>query len=215
MTGRPRLSKLGLWAAKERECLDLLEDALRELATDHVVPGEDEDGINRRLMRVIDSVLVARPDRTLEPPAYEGRSSPAPSDPSRTGREFKRPDFLWLWVDDLAQDPRLSRREFVVECKRLGAAPYPRLYVTNGIKRFTNDTHAYGKDMRSGAMVAYLESIAVDDARARVNKVASDEQIPRLDLRARRGDDAARLEHDLPRAYAVTPFKITHLWIKL
>jgi hypothetical protein len=215
MIGRPRLSELDLWATKERECLDVLTEALRQLSNESRVPDEDEDGINRRLMRMIDGVIARRPDCTLAPPPYEGRSSPAPSDPVRMSREFKRPDFVWLWIDDLAADPRLSRQEFTIECKRLGASPYPRRYVTNGIQRFTNTTHAYGKDMRSGAMVGYLESILIDIALERVNMVATAEGVPLLTLVARRGDDAATLEHGLGRAYPITPFGLTHLWTRL
>jgi hypothetical protein len=213
MSARPRLSKLSLWPTRERECLELLALALAELAA-NPGPDTDEDSINRRLMRFLDAAIY-RSAYELAPVVYEGRSSPAPSDAVRASREFKRPDFAWLWTDDLAADRMLSRREFVVECKRLGAEPFPTRYVVDGILRFINLSHAYGKDMRSGAMVGYMQSILVDDAMKRVNAVASNRGVPSLTLRERRGDDEAKLEHQLLRAFAVSPFSLTHLWVQL
>jgi len=218
MSAQPRLSNLRLWAVKEQECLDVLAEALSRLAA-NPGPEPDEDSINRRLMRFLDAVTQSRMHRsggsTLPPAVYEGRSSPAPSDPARASREFKRPDFAWLWIDDLAADPALSRREFVVECKRLGADPFPARYVADGILRFISRSHEYGKDMRSGAMVGYLQSILVDVAIERVNAAATSANVPRLQLRDRRGDDAAKLEHRVCRGFAISPFSLTHLWIRL
>jgi hypothetical protein len=204
---------LGLWAAREKECLALLAQALSELASD---PGHDadEDSINRRLMRFLDAATYGS-GYALGPVVYEGRSSPAPSDPIRVSREFKRPDFAWLWIDDLATNRMLSRREFTVECKRLGDEPFPTRYVTNGILRFINPSHAYGKDMRSGAMVGYLQAILVDDAVTRVNAAATSRSVPTLRLRERQGDDEARLEHQVTREFEVSPFSLTHLWVRL
>ena len=59
MSRRPRLSQLDLWATKESECLEIIRAAVGALAKE---PGNDpdEDVLNRRLMRFIDSVLAAR-----------------------------------------------------------------------------------------------------------------------------------------------------------
>lgn len=214
MSQRPRLSQLDLWATKESECLEVIRAAVGALAKE---PGNDpdEDVLNRRLMRFIDSVLAARSragGSSLQPPAYEGRSSPAPSDPLRASREFKRPDFTWLWIDDLAPNPRLSRREFAVECKRLTPGQRLRLYVTNGICRFQNTTHAYGKDMRSGAMVGYLQSIEMTPARTGVNNAAHAEGIAALDVLHQAEETSGVLAHQLARSYPVTPFALTHVW---
>ncbi len=213
MSARPRLSALRLWPAREAECLELLTEALAQLARD---PGADpnEDSINRRLMRFLDAATW-QAGGTLGPVVYEGRSSPAPSDDLRASREFKRPDFAWLWIDDLATDPMLSRREFVVECKRLGAEPFPARYVADGVLRFINATHAYGKDMPSGAMVGYMQSIPVNDAVQRVNDAATNHGISALVLRTRRGDEHAKLEHQVVRDFNVSPFSLTHIWVRL
>ncbi len=213
MSARPRLSALRLWPAREAECLELLAEALTQLARN---PGTDpnEDSINRRLMRFLDAVTW-RAGGTMGPVVYEGRSSPAPSDDLRASREFKRPDFAWLWIDDLATDPMFSRREFVVECKRLGAEPFPKRYVTDGILRFINATHAYGKDMPSGAMVGYMQSILVNDAVQRVNDAATDHGVPALTLRGRRRDEQAKLEHQVMRDFDSRSFSLTHIWVRL
>ncbi|MGB0096997.1 MAG: hypothetical protein WBP81_31210 [Solirubrobacteraceae bacterium] len=44
---------------------------------------------------------------------------------------------------------------------------------TDGVLRFIMLEHAYGKDMRGGAMVGYLQRITVDDAYDAVNAAAT------------------------------------------
>lgn len=214
---RPRLSALPLWADREQECLEVLNEALSLLSTEPAQES-DEDSINRRLMRCLDAVLHSRTrtrGTTIGPPAYESRSSPAPSDPQRTSREFKRPDFIWLWIDDLAVDPKLSRREFVVECKRLGPDPFPRRYVTQGVRRFADPAHAYAKDMRSGAMVGYLQSISIDVATQQVNAVAATVDVPPLNCMTRNGEDSATFEHQIARPFHARLFSLTHMWVRV
>ena len=68
-------------------------------------------------------------------------NQPDPNDRVRAERESKRPDFNWGFTDPHEEDFRTSAKQFVVECKRLGAAPrsdwvLTENYVEHGILRF-------------------------------------------------------------------------------
>lgn len=216
MSERPRLSGLDFWSSYERACLEVIREAL-SLLPDGCVD-RNEDDINRELFRAIQVSTHRQRQATgsvVGAVTYEGRSTPAPSDRDRSPRELKRPDFYWAWIDDLDPDPALSRREFVVECKRLAppisGRDFPRLYVKEGIARFVDSGHGYGKEMRSGAMVGYLQRITVADAAAAVNAATAEAGIPPLMLQAQ--DDArADLTHELTRDFPVSPFRLSHVW---
>lgn len=223
MSNRPRLSELDLWSRNVEACLQVLADALVLLAIDPASRTiELEDDLNRRLFECVTVATHARnqqPALRVSAVTYEGRNSPAASDPDRTAREFKRPDFFWAWINDLEPDPHRSRREFVVECKRLACPTSGRRftdqYVTDGVLRFITPEHAYGKDMSAGAMVGYLQQLKMDDAHDAVNAAAAASRVPRLDLRSRVGDDSADFDHALPRPFAISPFRLEHLWRRL
>ena len=220
MTGRPRLSSLGLWAAHERRCVDLLRAALTLLASDP--GGESEPDLNRSLYRaIVRASHAAGQDESPPPPLVvpEGRNPPAASDEERAEREYKIPDFSWGYVDDLAEDPAAADKHFVVECKRLTQATsswvYTEKYVRAGIARFISLGHGYGFGMASGAMVGYLQHIQLDDALTQVNAYAEADSIPPLSLNERDGDDRAELDHQLTRSFPESPFHLRHLWIRV
>jgi hypothetical protein len=214
---QPRLSRLRLWETMIGECEEVLVLALRELARDQAL-NRGEESLNRRLMRVIDAVIYDRRrdgGSMVGAPAFDSRSSPAPSDEVRAGREFKRPDFAWLWIDDLATERTKSRREIPVECKRLADGAFLRRYADNGILRFVTVEHSYGKDMESGFMVGYLQGIGLDAAVEGVNAAVADHDLPAMAFIDRDGNDEAKLSHDLDRPFAITPFRLLHIWTRL
>ena len=116
-----------------------------------------------------------------------------------------------------ANDPDDAAKQFVVECKRLTKpwAVYTREYVKSGIARFISAGHGYGKGMPSGAMVGYLQEIALNDALNRVNAVAVSDSIPPLFLQGRDAETSAELAHDLVRPYPEAPFHLMHLWARV
>jgi hypothetical protein len=221
MSERPRLSTLDVWAAQERACLEVLADALALLVAD---PGDsdNEDDLNRRLFQFITAASHAR-NRAIAPPigaiTYEGRNSPAASDAERAARESKRPDFFWAWIDDLDPDPYRSRREYVLECKRLGPRSnswvFTRNYITEGVLRYVRKAHGYGKGMRSGAMIGYLQKIAFDSALDEVNANAVAHDLPRLEPRSPPGADPAALDHEIDREFGISPFRLRHVWTRV
>ena len=217
MSNQPQLSSIDLWSDHERICKELLWEAL---ATMDDKPGDaDETALNRHLYRAIIRVSywATQNGEHIAPVVPEGRNPPAASDEERAEREFKRPDFYWAYIDPLANDPDDASKQFVVECKRLTnpIARYTREYVKSGIARFINVGHGYGKGMKSGAMVGYLQEVPLDEALVGVNSVASGDSIKALAVSNRTGEARAEFHHDLVRTIPTTPFHLTHAWARI
>lgn len=217
MNQRPQLSSIDFWNDHEQLCKQLLRDALADLEDGPVAA--DENDLNRLLYRAIIRVSQkAEQDGDHIPVVVpEGKNPPAASDLERAEREFKVPDFYWAYIDPLAPDPNDASKQFVVECKRLTnpIARYTREYVRSGIARFINFGHAYGKGMRSGAMVGYLQEVFLDDALARVNGVANGDAIQTLAVTRRHGEKGAEFGHQVTRPIPVSPFDLTHIWTRI
>ena len=195
-----------------------LREALEDLSEKANVD-QDEPDLNRDLYRAIIRASHAASQRGdhLPPVAPEGHNPPDPSDEERATREFKIPDFYWAYLDPYVDDPDHAAKQFVVECKRLTRphARYARKYVTSGIRRFISLDHGYGKGAASGAMVGYLQDITLADAFDRVNAVAASESIPPLTLEWRTGEDRAEFHHEFARPFALSPFRLTHVWERM
>ncbi len=219
MNEGPRLTSLDLWGRYERLCIQLLRDALADLAAQP--KGQNENDLNRGLYRAIVRASHSAARSGAIPPVVvpEGRNPPAASDRERAEREFKIPDFYWAYVDPLMENPDDSAKQFVVECKRLTARTkdwvYTREYVESGIARFIRPAHGYAKGMASGAMVGYLQQIPLDDALDEVNVCAAAAAIPQLAVTARDGEAGAALDHDFVRPFPQSPFRLTHIWARV
>ena len=217
MSHQPQLSSIDLWNDHERICKELLWEALATL--DDKPVDADEPVLNRHLYRAIIRVsyCAAQSGEHIPPVVPEGRNPPAPSDQERAEREFKIPDFYWAYIDPLANDPNDASKQFVVECKRLTnpIARYTREYVKSGIARFINVGHGYGKGMKSGAMVGYLQEVLLDEALSEVNNVTNRDAITALTVRSRNGEADAECHHDLVRPIPMSPFHLTHVWARV
>lgn len=205
-----------LWGARVAQCLDVLGAALDKLGARQ--PDEQEDLTNRALFECLGEATHARMQRPgcLVPAiGYEARNTPSPNDSARASREFKRPDFVWAWHDDLDPDPARSRREFIVECKRLAPSTknwdFLKRYVTDGVLRFVSVTHGYGMGMPSGVMVGYLQTIDADEALAAVNNAAGANGVPFLRV-VRLAHAGGELDHELHRPFPRSPFLLQHIW---
>ena len=217
MSHQPQLSSIDLWSEHEQLCKELLSKALATL--DDKAADDDETVLNRHLYKAIIRVSfwAAQSGEHIPPVIPEGRNPPAASDQERADREFKIPDFYWAYIDPLADDPNDASKQFVVECKRLTnpIARYTRAYVKSGIARFINVGHGYGKGMQSGAMAGYLQEVSLDDALSGVNNVASEDSIATLAVSRRTGETSAEFRHHVIRPIPVSPFHLTHLWVRI
>ena len=217
LSHQPQLSSIDLWSSHEDTCLELLRQAL--LIVTNLSWTENEWDLNRHMYRAIirASHQAARRGEDIPAVVPEGRNPPAASDDERREREYKIPDFYWAYIDPLAINPDDAAKQFVVECKRITKprADYAREYVKSGIMRFISLGHGYGKGMKSGAMVGYLQDILLADANDRVNSVARANTIPHLKLRKSDGNNAAEFTHNVARSFRESPFRLTHIWSRI
>lgn len=221
MSPRTRLTSIDLWGRHERTCLEVLREALAQLALEEA-PGTCEPAINRTLYLKLRRAAhaAARGGRTEARPWHpEARNAPSALDEGMVPREHKIPDFQCGFVDHLAANPDAGSKMFVVECKRLSQPSrnwiYTREYVVSGIERFIHPEHGYGWDTPSGAMVGYLQVLGLDDALREVNVNAEAASVPPILVIERQGEDSAELEHELTRSFPDSPFRLLHLWVRL
>lgn len=217
MSGPPLLDSLGLWKHYEGIFLELLRQALTELAD--CPPEENEDELNRRLYKAIGraSHRIAQDVEGLPGVLLTPRNPPAADDDERVEREYKEPDLIWPFIDSHAPDPEECSKHFVVECKRLTKphSRFAREYVVSGISRFRQASHGYAKGMPSGAMIGYLQQIEVDNAHQRINSHSQSRSIPPLVITEREGESRAHFEHGFERPFAASPFRLFHIWARV
>lgn len=223
MITRPHISSLDLWKRHEHRVLAALTLALEKLAEEENIP-KDEVNLNRTLSQcVLHAVRELDPDGSVyvSPPVWECNNQPDPDDETRAKREDKRPDCLWGYMDHLADASR-SARHYVLECKRLGKPVrsdwvFNKNYINNGVVRFIDESHGYGKSCASGAMIGYIQSMEPDDILAEVNSACVSGIPPHILISADgwRLSGVSRLDHTFERTFYESPFALRHLWVDL
>jgi hypothetical protein len=180
-----------------------------------------EIDLNRRFyFCLITASRELYPDDEIAP-VSECNNQPDPDDEARVKREQKRPDFQWVYLDRYEADLRRSSRQFVLECKRLGAATRPDWilnwnYINHGIARFRETEWAYGKLASSGAMVGYWQTMEPDAVLAEVNNECGAAAFANLSLvGAWVLGGTSRFEHSIDRPFEVSPFRLHHFWVDL
>jgi hypothetical protein len=216
----PKLRSSELWRRREAKCLSIIERALRILLETTAFP-ESEIELNRKLhFCLLSASRELYPDDEIAP-LLECNNQPDPDDESRAGRELKRPDFQWVYLDRYESDVLRSSKQFVLECKRLGTPPRADWvlnsnYVANGVDRFRAPEWAYGKLAPTGAMVGYVQSMQPDEILIEVNAICKGRSFPDLVIMRHWGaGNTGRFEHTFERSFEISPFNLHHFWIDL
>jgi len=219
MTSSPRLSELPLWERHEERVLAILRRALVLLG--HQLPLRGEPALNRALYFCILTANKEQREGGGEffdyQPVWEGRNPPSP-DTLSSSSERKIPDFYWGFIDQEEPDPHRAVRNFTIECKRLGPTSaggwaFNTRYVDDGVIRFIDPRWRYGKDVSSGAMIGYIENSTALAVLADVNAIASVRSVPVL-AEVRVVEPLYELTHAFVRSFAISPFRLTHLWLE-
>lgn len=228
-----------LWSSYVVRVQTVIRVGLERLAADAAINGfgaSHENDLNRELFFRVRRVAVSqkaglfaavpRPGLSREhtwdlAPVYEANTQPSPDDPKRTLREYKRPDFQWSFQDDQTEDLDRATRTYVVECKRLGQATGTWVlnvnYVAEGVRRFVDASHLYGKDDHGGGMIGYVQSMDIDAIWAEVAEqlaAAGLAALPKPGLHSGSTVLHSAL-HDLNRADGRSPFQLHHFWVDL
>lgn len=216
----PSLHLRSLWATREAKCLSTIAHALKRLCTIPNLP-ESEVELNRHFyLCLLEASRELYPEDEVAPVA-ECNNQPDPDDEARTKREFKRPDFQWIYLDRYEASPRHSSKQFVVECKRLGKPVRADWvlnvnYVYHGIARFTEPEWAYAKRFPSGAMVGYWQDMEATDVLSEVNTANRKKSLSELVLvGVWNPGGVSRCGHTFDRPFEISPFHLYHLWADL
>ena len=220
--GGKRLLSNALWARHEAHYFKAFSRALELLRETSSLPLE-EVGLNRDLyFCLLKANRELDPEGAYPPPMAECCNQPDPNDEVRAERESKRPDFNWGFTDPHESDFRMSAKQFVVECKRLGAAPRTdwilnQNYVEHGILRFIDPTWSYAKRFRSAVMIGYCQSMDSGDILKEVNEAAKFRRLPAivLSIDGWRIAAVSKLQHSLVRPFPMSPLRLDHLWLDI
>ena len=218
----PLISDLPLWERHEKRVLATLRSTLHRLRATRP-EGGDELKLNRELYFCI---LEANKENYEHghswfdyPPLLDARNPPTP-DTEDSASERKMPDLSWGYMDHQERDPRRSVRNFTIECKRLGSPSksgwnFNSHYVEDGVRRFTDPEWRYGASVATGSMVGYVESLTPGRILSEVNEALGCLGVPALVLPPRLDDPLTEIDHSFPRPFAISPFRLVHLWIDL
>lgn len=217
-----------LWQRHEKLILGVFVQALKMLRLEKKLP-EAENRINETLCVKARRAYFKLPLKQ-RPPFFglslESQNQPQTEDD--VGKEFlrKKPDFKWRLVDESDPDPHTAIRDYDIECKRLGKRLSKKWvlnenYVNNGILRFLNVEHSYGKGMPFGAMIGYVQNMEHKDILKEVNQCIAQIQthrIPTIKFPTKKSDSRGIIEtaQNLNRT-KISPesFKLRHIWVDL
>jgi hypothetical protein len=219
--GRKSLIKQGpnSWMTFKKDIANILIEALKLLRqrSDLV---KDERELNRLLYHCLGQANL---HFGLPMPAYDARNPPHLMDEQKAKREDNRPDFYWTLMDHEAKYQDWYRT-FALECKRLGQKSdggwvFNEHYVTDGILRFFLVDKGYGKGCETGAMVAYIQDMELEEILSEVNAHLSrnEPSIPLLAVLSIgwQQQGVSCLHHTFSRSYNPSLFFLQHFWIDM
>ncbi len=217
-----------LWQRHEELILGVFIRALKMLRLERNLPAA-ENRINETLCVKARRAYFKLP--LIQRPAFFGlflEPQNQPQTEDDVGKEFllKKPDFKWRLENKTDPDPATAIRNYDIECKRLGK-PLRRDrvlnedYVKNGILRFLNVKHSYGKGMALGAMIGYVQNMEFKDILKEVNQSITQFQthkIPSIKFSAKKTGSKEIIEtsQKLNRTeISPSSFNLRHIWVDL
>lgn len=156
-----------LWKQHERLYLEVFSIALTLLAEKKSSLTDDEDEISEQLCPILRNVCFEEGKKRnceIRTPEWEKPIQPVSDSELKRGNIGKRPDFTCTCHNPFASRAEEHEIALHIECKLLGKPTsrtwiLTRNYVNNGIKRFDNRTHKYGRRACSGMMIGYIISM--------------------------------------------------------
>jgi hypothetical protein len=213
-----------LWSRHVSLYSTIFSEALVELSKSDSISG-DENNISEKLCPILSGCCYKHgklKNHEIQTPYWEAPIQPISEEELMDDDIIKRPDFTCRLVNPMAESIENYEISLHIECKRLGYKTSAnwilnQKYVTNGIKRFDNETHKYGKRADSGIMIGYIISMTPEEIESEVN-IFQKKHIPE-NRNIKFTFDSKPLfksSQDIERKYVVpTHFKLLHLWIDL
>ena len=219
-----KLTDLQIWPNHVKRVLAVLSLALDKLATeDNLLPAEKHLNLIFSACVRSANLELRRDGRGVEwLPSFDGIKGRYPEDERNPPDAEKRPDISWSMYDSQESDPTWQEKAFDVECKRLGEPTsrtwiLTKQYVIGGIRRYTSDSHRYGRYATDGAMVGYVQNASLQGLLNEVNAYCREHDLPEIILSEDgwQADSTSRLMHLLRRSGMPSPYKLVHLWADL
>ena len=155
---------------------EIFSEALQELSESNSISG-GENAISEILCPILNRVCFnyGKPkNQEIQTPYWEAPIQPVTEDELKGDETKKRPDFTCKLINPWATSHEKYEVSLHIECKLLGHPTSATWilnenYVKNGIKRFDNEIHEYGKRADSGMMIGYIISMRPEEIESEVN----------------------------------------------
>ena len=224
MARRSLPSFVVLWQRHESLYCEVFMASLGRLAKQRTVTG-DEDAISERLCPILAQVcfeLGQAKNLDVSVPSWEAPIQPVINDELAGGKKRKRPDFTCKLVNPHANVVENYELAFHVECKRLGNPTSPtwvlnKNYVTNGIQRFDNTSHEYGKRVASGMMIGYAIDMGPRQILKEVNGFLhkNSAYMPTLNMNFGQGAISQHRQNLDRMNVKPRQFSLIHMWVDI
>ncbi len=210
----------GLWDRHEALYISIFRESLEQL-TITAEPQRNENAISKMLGLFLRDVCYKRSINSKVEVRLPQSENPIPPEYETevTGKnDEKRPDFTCNICNPSAVSSEFYEIPFHVECKRIGETKKSynlnKNYVKDGVCRFDNDTHKYGRYASSGMMIGYMISMKFDSIQKAVNNYMLKQNFSELSFKESKS--IAFCAQRMTRKY-VNPadFKLIHLWADL
>jgi hypothetical protein len=230
---RPLIGNRTSWADFEKCILEVFTLALAILRDKPSLPVLEDsvngkDSLNRRLDICLRTAILEwentnQKELLTSPKSNLGQQPNLDDEEKVDDYERAKPDFQWELKDSSGNSASLNLifRNYQIECKRLGSNLGSRSlckdYISNGVIRFTQNTHRYGQFTSSGLMIGYVQNTELQMILGQLNNIAKSSALPEI-LLSPEGwkEHVSRLDHQLDRPdIELTPFELRHLWVDL
>lgn len=214
---RPSLYSINIWAQWERGILQIMTEALSQL-NNYVDTDYTENDITVELHKIILHVRFCNQQIAFGNIMLQTQNQPlnALGEQEEQTRLRKKPDIQWVFNDENANTPENSQRYFTIECKCLSSSTEEQNYVEKGINRFVLDEWGYGRNEKSGMMVAYMKDKDTDKHLCQINKHNDKYAYPLLIICSSENEDVYRyIQKFETREFEPKRFNLNHLWVNV
>lgn len=214
---RPSLYSIDIWSQWECGILKLMTEALSQL-DNYVDTDYTENDITVELHKIILHVKFRNQKIAFGNIMLQTQNQPlnALGEQESQTRLRKKPDLQWVFNDENANAPENSQRYFTIECKCLSTSTEEQNYVDKGIGRFVLDEWGYGRNEKSGMMVAYMKDKDKDKHLCQINKHNDEYAYPLLIICSSENEDVYRYIQEFEtREFEPKHFNLHHLWVNV
>lgn len=214
---RPSLYSINIWTQWENGILQIMKEALSQL-DGYVDTDYTENDITVELYKIILHVVFHNQKTVFGNIMIQTQNQPlnALGERENQARLRKRPDLQWVFYDKHANTPENSQRFFTIECKCVSTSMEEKNYVEKGINRFVLEEWGYGKNEKSGMMVAYVKDKDTDKHLCQINKHNDEHEYPLLIICSGENEDVCRyIQRFETREFEPKRFELNHLWVNV